>query len=504
MNLRLVFVFLLAASFSVAQDEGDEKSDAAGSPDLPATEEKAEPNPDMADRLPRPEDTASAPAPGAATGESADDLRSWDIDGYLTTRVVYENASDENVLRLFMDLNTDTHHRGKIPFTIRLNGRVAWTISDQPSPDDLLYGIWDTFDGSLQAVLYELFISFPEIINEKSRLILGRQFIEEGVYLQYDGGRFDLSLDHIAPDLVVSVYGGGGVEWGMPNDDDHWLVGVLGKGSIPAWKTRWRLQYLYVNQYFEGINDPAIGPLVDPVSHPSQTLNDHLVGATIWQPLGDQTRFFGRFTLLNGDANELHLRLRWFTKDNTWVVRAEWYQLFQRLFNVTNDLTPYVPMLGSFDPFFRASLKATWRPRPDLIVELGGVVRVLENSEDENTFNHEWFNYYVTFTWLDLMKDKLDLTITAAGYDTEGNTQNVITSNVDIRLKESLTLALGLDYALYKYIWFDNTEREDVWTYRAELEWKPKPALRGVLGLYIDDDSVTTWTYLVAKLTWKF
>jgi hypothetical protein len=454
----------------------------------------------MADRLPRPEDTENGPP----AGSDEEHPRTWEVEGYLTTRLAFESAGGDDVARLFLDLNADAHHRGKVPFTIRVNGRGAWTMGSQPDPDSMVYSVWDTFSGNVNGVLYELYIAFPEIINKQSRVILGRQFIDEGVYLQFDGGRFDLALKDLAPDLVVSVYGGAGVEWGMPDGEEHWLVGVLGKGTIPKWKTRWRLQYLFVNQYFEGINDPAVGPIVDPVSYPAQTLEDHLVGATIWQPFGDQTRFLGRFTLLNGDANELHLRLRWFTKDGQWTVLAEWYQLFQRLFNVTNDLTPYVPMLGSFDPFFRATVKATWRPKHNLVAEFGAAWRVLENDEDENTFNHQWFNYYFTFTWLDLWKERMDLTLTASGYDTDGNAQHVITSNLDIRLQEKLLLSLGLDYALYKYIWFSNSERENVWTYRAELRWDPKKSLRGTLGLFIDDDRVTTWTYLVATLTWRF
>ena len=498
MTIRLALALLVAASLAAAQDSGD--ADNTPAADQPKSEATADTNPDMADRLPRPEDAATAPPPGA----DQDDPRTWEVEGYLTSRLGWENAADENVVRLFEDLNTDIHYRGKVPFTIRINGRMAWTMSDQPEPEDLLYGVWDTYNGRLEAILYEGFIAFNELINKESRFILGRQFIEEGVYLQFDGGRFDLGLSGVAPDLVLSIYGGAGVEWGNPDGEDHWLVGVLAKGSIPKWKTRWRLQYLYVNQHFDGINDPSVGPIVDPVEFPAQTLEDHLFGVSIWQPFGKTARFFGRFTLLNGYANELQLRFRWHTKDGKWTVLAQWYQLFQRLFNVTNDLTPFVPMLGSFDPFFRASAKATWRPRDDMWVELGFAWRVLENSEDENTFNHEWFNYYVTYTWIDIYKDHLDLTLSASGYDTEGNTQHVLTANLDIRLQEKLLLSLGLDYALYKYIWFSNSEREDVWTYRGELRWDPTDALRAVFGVYVDDDRVTTWTYLVAKLTWRF
>jgi len=517
MMSRQFLSLLLVTSLVMAQDDGEkppEEAETAPQPTAEATEsptpeeaaevpppaESATPesNSGMADRLPRPGDVDS----GSSASDA--DQRGWDIDGYLTSRLIYENAADENVWRFFLDLNTDIHSRGKVPFTVRVNGRMAWTISDQPQPQDLLYGVWDTFDGRLEGVLYELFIAFPEIINKESRAVVGRQFIEEGVYLQFDGGRLDLGLNNVSPGLVVSVYGGAGVEWGESGGDSHWLVGALAKGSIPKWKTRWRLQYLHVNQYFAGINDPSVGPGVDPVVYPEETLEDDLFGVTIWQPFGKRTRFFGRFTVLNGYANELNLRLRWQNKNGTWTVLGEWYQLFQRLFNVTNDLTPYVPMLGSFEPFFRATARATWRPRPDIVVELGAAWRVLENSEDEGVFNHEWFNYYVTFTWIELVKEKLDLTLSASGYETDGNSQTVVTSNIDIRLKEKWLLSLGLDYALYKYIWFSNSERENVWTYRGELRWDPKPSLRGVLGLYVDDDRVTTWTYVVAKLTWRF
>jgi len=501
MSRRLLLVLLLAAGWVTAQDEGgdgEKKPEESGATSAPET--AAEPDSGMADHLPRPGDAAPAPPVDA----DQDHARTWEIEGYLSTRLRFESAAGDDVLRLFVDLNADAHHKGELPYTIRVNGRAGWTVTDKPDPDSYVFGIWDTFGGRLNGVLYELFVSFPEVINKKSRITLGRQFIDEGVYLHFDGARVDLGLDHLAPDLEVSIYGGAGVEWGEEDGQEHWLVGVLGKGSIPQWKTRWRLQYLFVNQHFDGINDPSLDPLVDYAVYPAQTLEDHLVGVSIWQPFGESTRFFGRFTLLNGDANELNLRLRWANRDGRWTLLAEWYQLFQRLFNVTNDLTPYVPLLGSLDPFFRASIRATWRPRHDLVVELGGAWRALDDEQDEGPFNREWFNYYATFTWLELWKERVDLTLTASGYDTDGSSQQVITSNVDVRLKEKLLLSLGLDYALYKYDWFSNSERENVWTYRGELQWDPTPSLRGNLGIYVDDDRVTTWTYFVARLTWRF
>ena len=147
-------------------------------------------------------------------------------------------------------------------------------------------------------------------------------------------------------------------------------------------------------------------------------------------------------------------------------------------------------------------LRGTKRPNK---AQLDAAWRVLDDKEDEGTFNHEWFNYYVTFTWLELVKEKVDLTLTLSGYDSDAATnQTVATSNIDIRLKDKWLLSLGLDYALYKYDWFNNSEDENVWTYRGELRWDPSRAMRGTLGVYVNDDRITTWTYIVAKLTWRF
>jgi hypothetical protein len=132
------------------------------------------------------------------------------------------------------------------------------------------------------------------------------------------------------------------------------------------------------------------------------------------------------------------------------------------------------------------------------------VWRVLDDADDEGVFNHEWFNYYATFTWAELVKEKVDLTLTLSGYDTDGSSQTVVTSNIDIRVKEKWLLSVGVDYALYKYIWFSDSEEENVWTYRGELQWDPSPQWRGVFGVYVDDDRITTWTYVIARLTWRF
>lgn len=506
---HFVLVLTLATLAGMASAQGEpvenpNATDAArGASNSPSTvpSNGMAPSRGMADEMPRPE---PGPKSGPGGNEEEQDARAYEVEGYLSTWARFENAGNENVLRLFADLNTDVHVGGDSPFMVRVNGRLQWTVTDKPIPGDLLYGYWDTFSGVFNGLLYELYVDVPDLVGEGSSVIAGRQFIDEGIYLQFDGARADLRLNSISPDLRLSVYGGLGVASSNVDGSQYWMAGVIAKGKLAQWNTRWRLQYLYVNEDFEGINDPIIDPLTDPASYPGQTLNDHLFGATVWQPLGRRAHLYGRFTLLNGRANELHLRYRTRTEEGEWTFLLEWYQLFQRLYNVTNDLTPYVPLLGSLDPFFRASARATWRPRGDMIVELGGAWRQLATSGDESAFNREWFNYYVSGTWLDLWKEKMDLTVAANGYATEADTQNVLTTSLDIRLRERLRLSIGIDYALYKYDWFSNTERENVWTYHAGVRWDINDSFRAVFDLSVDDDRVTTWTSFLARLTWAF
>ena len=67
-----------------------------------------------------------------------------------------------------------------------------------------------------------------------------------------------------------------------------------------------------------------------------------------------------------------------------------------------------------------------------------------------------------------------------------------------------MRLTGGIDYSLYKYVWFNNSERENVWTYfiRARWEVKEKVYLTGLVS--IDDDRNAIWTTLAVRLTWRF
>ena len=439
-------------------------------------------------------------APDEETGPPAEQESKWKIDGSWSNWFRYEHADGENKLIWFSDLTSDAVFvGGKVPFRIHLSGRLALQTSSDAG--DLLYNTWDTFGGALNGRLYELYIQSEAAGSVNGRA--GRMFFEEGTWLQFDGGRVDFDIGKAGQALRAYVVGGVPVGF-RGSRSDSWMAGAVVKGQIQSPRTRWRVEYLRISELFPGINDPVIDPIQQPVSLPATRLNDDLLGLTVWHRTADnQVSLFGRFSLLNSNANELHLRGRWISDDGTWTVLAEWYQLFERLLNVVNDLTPYVPMLGSYEPFGRITGRVTYRA-PNWIVQGGLAYRALLDDGIESLFNHEYLNYYFTATRIGFEKGRLDATLTVSGFATDQNETHAVGGSLDYRPKVGVTLSTGLDYSLWKYDHFRNTEHEDVWTFWLRARWKIKRNTTLQASFEVDDDRFATYTTLSFRAILRF
>jgi hypothetical protein len=464
--LALLTLIVLAAPVA-AEDEGGGAVDAvAGNGDKSASENGTQP---------------------AAQKDDTSGLK-WAVEGYLGHEWRYRNAGGSDDLDIYTHVYSDVTFNGERVWKARVNGRlVADIVGDQDAADPLR-DIWDGFEHDVQFRLYEAYVETDQL-TDMLGLRGGRQFVDEGVYLHFDGARLDLDLNKTLQDFTASVFGGVPVKFGEPNREDSWLVGVVLRGKV-AERTRIRGEYYHVSEFFEGITP--------------QHLDDDLFGISVWHRFQDTLRAYMRFSLLNGDANELQGRLRWFTKDGMWAVVLDGYFLFERLINVTNDLTPFTPMLGSFEPFYRLSGRVTRRIDDTWILQGGLSFRGLEDS-NEDTFNHEYTHFYLAITRLGLLEEgRLDVTVTANGYTSTGNDVVNVSGHVDFRFSEDITLSGGIDYALYKYDFFLDTEHEDVWTYSARIRWQVREKIRVTGQFSVDDDRFYTYYTLLMKVTVRF
>jgi len=484
--------FLLALACAVAAGE----EEPTASP--PLQEEAAEPP-----ALP----PAEAAAATAEQEKARQDSLKWDVEGYLYEQLQYEHASGE---ASDDDLDSRTGvlldaMRGEKGWHVRLNAMLHWDMAGESGPDDPLRDFWDQYDGDAQGRLYEAYVDLPRFGTDDMFLLrAGRQYLEEEVFLQFDGGRLDIDLGGSVDGLNFSVIGGVPVYFPEESRGGDWLVGVVARGKIGS-KARGRISYYHVSQNFEGVNDPVVDPGSQAFFVPAGQVDDDLLAFSLWVDLRENLKFYGLFDFLEWDPNELQLQLRWFSEDTRWTVTAQYDQLFERLVNVANEISPYVPLLGAYEPFLLASLRANYRPDDDWVFVAGVSYRTLEDDTDEGTFNHEYWQYQASATRLGLMLEKLDATLTMNGYTSDAGPDTfALTGNVDYRVNAKVSVAGGIDYAYYKYIVQQGTERDNVWTYYVNVEWEIRPKMELDAGISVDVDDLFTYTQLTLRFTVRF
>jgi len=493
--LQLPLVVLALALYALPAI-AQEQPDAAAMPEgAAAAEGTAEAQPDSTAGK-----AAGTATPRTASRDAAD--LEWEIEGYLTLWAESRWAGGDSSVNMFLDVLTDARRGGDVPLHARVNGRLVWNLTDNSSTDPL-YDVWDTFDGAMQVRMYEAYFEAGKLADGLLNVRAGRQFLDEGIWLHYDGVRADLDFRGSLEDLDLSILGGLPVKFGETSRNDSWLAGIVARYRL-AEATRLRLEYYHVSEQFDGINDPVVDPPSQPVSIPAGSLDDDYLGLTAWHAVNRTLNFYGRFTLLNGDANEFQVRVRWRTDDANWLVVGEYYQLFGRLTNVTNDLTPFVPMLGSYQPFVRVGVTATHRIEELWVVQLGVSHRELLDDDDEGLYNHEYNQGTISATRLGLLDGRLDATLIAQGYWTSDNDFAVAGGHVDYRLDRQWTITGGIDFSYYKYDYQLDTERENVWTFSVEGRYKINARTTARARLAVSEDDFETWTTLDLRLSLRF
>jgi hypothetical protein len=475
----------------------------ADEPEVPAQAPDAPPAVEADAPAPVPEPPPPPPTVDEAANRKA---LKWEIEGYLSEELDYENASGE---ASDDDVDSRTNllfdaMRGEKGWHVRFNGLLHWDMAGDSAPDDPLRDFWDQFSNAAQGRIYEAYVDTPRFSNDALLVRLGRQYLEEEIFLQFDGGRVDVDLGKTAEGLNLSLVGGVPVYFPDESRDGDWILGLVARGKFGK-KTRGRVSYYHVSQNFEGINDPVTDPPSQAFVVPAGQVDDDLLAFSLWHEFMENLRFYGMFDLLEWDANELQLQLRWFSHDTRWNVIAAYNQLFERLVNVANEISPYVPLLGSYEPFLLASLRATYRPDDRWVFQGGLAYRALEDDTDEGTFNHEYWQYQAGATRLGVVAERLDVTVTLNGYTSDAGPDVVaLTGGVDYRVNTRVSLGAGIDYAYYKYIVQQGSEQDNVWTYYVNVEWEIRPKMELDAGIAVDVDDLFTYTTLTVRFTVRF
>jgi hypothetical protein len=440
-------------------------------------------------------DETEATSPEAEAG--------YQLDGYVKQWLSFRQSGSEDDLDSYTNLVADLVVPGEIRIRGHVNGRLIADLGGRQDADDLFHGYWDTRGGDVHARVYEVYVAAEGLAGGLLDATIGRQFLEEGIWFHFDGLRADLDLGRTYDGLEATCVLGIPVTFDEGNRSGNWLGGLIVKARLSP-ETRLRLEYYHVAEEFDGINDPIDYPSYQPDKVSGGHVDDDLIGLSGWHRIGKTMRAYGRFTLLNGDPNEFHLRGHWNSENGIWATTLEYFQLFERLRGVTNDLSPFVPLLGNYEPYSRISGRVNFRPDDEWLIQAGYSHRMLSDDDDEGTFNHEYDHFYAGVTAMGVIAPRLDASLLLSGYDSPSDDVLAHGGSLDYQVSDDVRVSGGIDYAFYKYDWYEDTEREDVWTYSLDAHWKYSKTVKFRARLSIDDDEDNTYTTFNVSVTVRF
>lgn len=367
------------------------------------------------------------------------------------------------------------------------SGRVDEDIDGRQTPG-LFTTITDTYRRSARALLFTAHVDLLDL-GPLALLRAGRQYGDPlGPDLHFDGGRLDLR-PFDGDVLTVSVYGGQPVNLYETSRRGDWLGGAA-LVVRPARSTTIRGDYVHIT---------------DRRREYRTTLDDDLFQLTLSQGLTDSLRVVLRAATFEGRSTRASAQV--LLASPAWDLRASLRYTVQAgdFRDLSIQFSPLDQVLGGYAPFHELALTIDKGIGEHFGLAAGGNVRELMDEDDEGPFNHEFARAYGEARTRDLPWSGLDLVATVEQYWAMGDDRTLAaTGEVAQRFGDSIQVAAGTSYALYRFDEVLVIEREDVRTYYLRAEWKlgPHLMLRASYAAERDDDEFTNTIRAGARLSW--
>jgi hypothetical protein len=231
---------------------------------------------------------------------------------------------------------------------------------------------------------------------------------------------------------------------------------------------------------------------------------DDLVALGLWQELSERWRLEGTYSHLEGDPRDLRLRALYGDPESGGILRLGYYELLEPQGSLVTELDPFFESLLEYQPFRQGTVSTSHPLGDHTVLDLGLDVRRVSDSSDVGEFNREWERYYATATRHDLGSDALSLAVTVDLWDDDDRDIHSFGADLTYDPEKRWKGSIGTYYSLYKYVFLQLDEREDVQTYYARTTCDlTKSAELEILYEYEDDDLDGYHTLLLGA-RWRF
>lgn len=378
------------------------------------------------------------------------------LHGYFRTRYRFRSLADgetDNDFYQYLNLRFGDERKDKI--TANLYGTLRENFEKEGGS---FASIDDTYQKTLTGRLYELYADIKDVgIIDKTRI--GRQYLYDVEPLHFDGVKLVFEnipfTQKIGGRVRFTAYGGVPVHLFESQPDGDFIAGAASE-VIPIDGTRLRLDYIHVND-----NNKTVG------NH-----EDNLYVLSAWQYVAEWWDIFGRYSLINGQGRDARIRSVWSFPEIDLDIRFSFFRQLKTLDDFSIEFDEYSFLMGSYFAFSQYTFDVYKGLGKYLGIDIGASIRDMDDNDREGSFNHEFNRYYVTLLTHDYPFKGTSFSIT--GEEDRTSDDIVRTFGVDARQKfdKGLSFGIGTYYALYKFDFLTETERDNVRTVYSNMKWK--------------------------------
>jgi len=360
---------------------------------------------------------------------------------------------------------------------------------DGHQPGNGLESLQDTYDGSVVAKLYVAYADVAVGKNPEDRLgtlRVGRQqdpMLPEIV--RVDGVSYT-TTPMGKNEVQLGVYGGIPVHLYESSAEGDRVYGTFLEG-IPWQGGRARFDWMHL----EDENVLGAG-------------EDDLVTLGLWQQLNAHARLEGQYSNLEGDPRDLRLRALYDDPESQTNLRLGYYELLRPQNALVTELDPFFEQLATYEPYRETNFDISHVFGPHTAVDVGIDIRRVSDQEDVGEFNRNWERYYTTATFNDVGTKGLSMSVTGDRWDDHQRDIYTLGADVTYAAQKRWKASIGSYFSLYKYVFLELDEREDVRTYYLRTTYDLSKSSELEFLYEFENDDFDTYQTLRVGARWRF
>jgi hypothetical protein len=442
----------------------------------------AQPAPAGAQAAPAPNATVQTPAAGEkpVVGAEAEGAH---IEGFVSAKLVSRWTDGDSDVDLTSVVSLDWSDPRHAWITAHFVARISADL-DGKKAGSQYNGLSDLNN---QALDFDLYDAYVDILPAEGlgRLRIGRQFeVDTPEIVHYDGLSF---ATHPSGDkeFTAGVYGGVPVRLYADRSERRALFGVYAE-ERPWEGGRARIDWMHLED--DTLPDPGNG----------------IIGLGLWQRFDGGWSGEAQYTRLEDQDRDLRLRAQWTSPKSGFSASVNWYEQFQTLNQLPQDMDPYTQILLELFPYQQFGAAISTELSSKLQLDLAADARRVSDSGDLGEFNRDWERYRATLVFLGLFAPQLDLSLFGDLWDGDNRDTEAWGFDLAYDTRQEWKFGAGSYYSLYKYDMFQNSERDDVRTWYARATWKVGAKLTLELVYDYEDDSLQQYNALRGGALWRF